>query len=132
MQQVGAVAHAWTREPSLAYSDAVAGVLDRLPVSVTTSIFGGMLKNIDLVCTNVPGLPNRSYLAGAEVERQYAFAPPSGASLSVALLSHVDQACVGLVVDTVAVPDHEALMACLVGGFDEVLAVSGHEAVRTA
>ncbi len=132
MQQVGAVAHAWTREPSLAYSDAVAGVLDRLPVSVTTSIFGGMLKNIDMVCTNVPGLPSKAYLAGAEVERQYAFAPPSGASLSVALLSHVERACVGLVVDTVAVPDHEALMACLVGGFDEVLAVSGHEAVRTA
>jgi diacylglycerol O-acyltransferase len=132
MQQVGAVAHAWQAEPSLAYSDAVAGVLDRLPVSVTTSIFGGMLKNIDLVCTNVPGLPDRAYLAGAEIERQYAFAPPSGASLSVALLSHVETACVGLVVDTVAVPDHEALMACLVGGFDEVLAVSGHGVVRTA
>jgi WS/DGAT/MGAT family acyltransferase len=132
MQQVGAIAHAWQREPALAYSDAVAGVLDRLPVSVTTSIFGGMLKNIDLVCTNVPGLPSRSYLAGAEVERQYAFAPPSGASLSVALLSHVETACVGLVVDTAAVPDHEALMACLVGAFDEVLAVSGHGVVRTA
>jgi len=132
MQAVGAIAHAWRHEPSLALTDPIAEVLDRLPVSVTTGLFGGMLKNVDMVCTNVPGLPDRAYLAGAEVVRQYAFAPPSGAALSVALLSHVDTACVGVVVDTAAVPDHEVLMTCLVEGFDEVLALSGHHATRTA
>jgi hypothetical protein len=43
-------------------------VLDRLPV--TTSIFGAMLKGVDVVVTNVPGLPSRVYLAWAEVVRQ--------------------------------------------------------------
>jgi hypothetical protein len=132
IRAVGAVAHAWRHEPSLALTDPIAAVLDRLPVTVTAGLFGGMLKNVDLVCTNVPGLPGRAYLAGAELVRQYAFAPPSGAALSIALLSHVDTACIGVVVDTAAVPDHEELVDCLLEGFDEVLAVSGHRAVRTA
>jgi diacylglycerol O-acyltransferase / wax synthase len=132
MGAIGERCRSWQHEPALGLTEVLAATLDRLPVSVTTSIFGGMLKNVDLVCTNVPGLPSRSYLAGAEVLRQYAFAPTSGSSLSVALLSHIDMACVGLVVDTAAVPDHELLVECLVFGFDEVLALAGHHAVRTA
>jgi WS/DGAT/MGAT family acyltransferase len=125
MRVLGDRCRSWQHEPALELTDLLAATLDRLPVSVTTAIFGGMLKNVDLVCTNVPGIPSRSYLAGAEVMRQYAFAPTSGSSLSIALLSHVDTACVGLVVDTAAVPDHELLVESLVDGFDEVLAVSG-------
>lgn len=123
MRQLGALALAWRNEPALSFSDAIAGALNRLPVSVTTSIFGGMLKAIDLVVTNVPGIRRRVYLAGAEVIREYAFAPPSGAALSVALLSHRDHCCIGVNIDTRAVPDAEELIACLREGFDEVLAV---------
>ncbi len=132
MRVLGERCRDWQHEPALELTDLLAAALDRLPVSMTTSIFGGMLKNVDLVCTNVPGLPSRSYLAGAEVIRQYAFAPTSGSSLSVALLSHIDTACVGLVADTAAIPDHDLLVECLVAGFDDVLASAGHHAVRTA
>ena len=121
---VGRVAHAWRSEPSLALTEPIAAMLDRLPVSLTTAIFGGMLKGVDAVVTNVPGLPSRCYLAGAEVVREWAFAPPSGAALSVALLSHVGVGCVGLTIDTASVPDPDVLTACLVAGFDEVLAVA--------
>jgi diacylglycerol O-acyltransferase / wax synthase len=84
-----------------------------------------MLKGIDVVATNVPGLTHRSYLAGAEVLRQYAFAPPSGSAFSIALLSHVDRCCIGINADTAAVRDPEVLTACLRQGFDEVIAVGG-------
>ncbi|MEO5901507.1 MAG: WS/DGAT domain-containing protein, partial [Ilumatobacteraceae bacterium] len=86
---------------------------------------GAMLKAIDFVATNVPGISHRVYLAGAEVVREYAFAPPSGAAFSVALLSHVDQCCVGLNVDTAAVPDVDVLVGCLKDGFADVLAMRG-------
>lgn len=131
MRVVGDVARRWQHEPALAFTDGIAFVLDRLPVSVTTSIFGGMLKHIDAVVTNVPGFPSTCYLAGAELERQYAFAPPSGAAVNIALLSHRDLACVGVVSDVAAVPDHDRLLACLAEGFDEVLATSRDER-RTA
>lgn len=123
MRQLGQLARNWRKEPALPRSDVIAGVLNRLPVFAATSILGSMLKAIDFVATNLPGLKHRAYLAGAEVVREYAFAPPSGAAFSVALISHVDQCCVGINTDTSAVPDAEVLITCLREGFDEVLAV---------
>lgn len=120
---VGRVAHAWRTEPSLRLTEPLAAMLDRLPVTVTTAIFGGMLKGVDAVVTNVPGMPTQHYLAGAEVLREWAFAPPSGAALSVALLSHVGVGCVGLTIDTASVPDPTVLAACMRRAFDETLAV---------
>ena len=123
MKRMGALSRRWRAEPSLPLSNTIAGVLNRLPIAMTTSIFGGMLKAIDFVATNVPGLTHRVYLAGAEVTREYAFAPPSGAALSVALLSHGAQCCIGINIDTTAVPDADVLVACVREGFDDVLSV---------
>ena len=123
MAVVGRVAHEWRTEPSLGLTEPLATVLDRLPISVTTALFGGMLKGVDAGVTNVPGVPVRHYLAGAEVLREWAFAPPSGAALSVALLSHVGVGCVGLTIDTASVPDPEVLAACVQRSFEETLAV---------
>lgn len=132
VRTVGAIARRWIDEPAIEHTDLIAAALDRLPVPVTAAFLGAMLKNVDTVVTNVPGIPTRSYLAGAEVEREYAFAPPSGAAMNVALLSHVDRACIGVVTDTAAIPDQDVLLECLVEGFDDVLRLAGHEAVRTA
>jgi len=123
MQRMGALSRRWRSEPSLPLSNTIAGVLNRLPIAMTTAVFGGMLKAIDFVATNVPGLTHRVYLAGAEVTREYAFAPPSGAALAVALLSHGDQCCIGINIDTTAVPDADVLVACVREGFDDVLSV---------
>jgi WS/DGAT/MGAT family acyltransferase len=125
MHQLGALSSQWRREPALPLSDAIAGVLDRLPIAATTTLFGSMLKGVDFVATNVPGLRERSFLAGAEVVREYAFAPPSGAAFSIALLSHGETCCFGINVDGQAVPDAEALTECLVEGFAEVVAAVG-------
>jgi diacylglycerol O-acyltransferase / wax synthase len=123
MRQLGQLARNWRKEPSVKRTDLVASVLNRLPAFAATSILGSMLKGIDFVATNLPGLKRRAYLSGAEVVREYAFAPPSGAAFSVALMSHFDQCCVGINADTSAVPDPELLTACLREGFDEVLAI---------
>jgi WS/DGAT/MGAT family acyltransferase len=135
MHQLGALARSWRKEPALPLTEVIAGALNRLPVQATTSIFGSMLKAIDFVATNVPGIPRRAYLAGAEVVREYAFAPPSGAAFSIALLSHHDQCCIGVNMDSAAVPDPEELMRCLREGFDEVVAVGeqagAHEGARS-
>ena len=127
MRELGELARNWRKEPSLPLTDVIAGTLNSLPASATTTIFGSMLKAIDFVATNVPGLKNRAYLAGAEVVRQYAFAPPSGSAFSVALMSHVGQCCVGINADTAAVPDADELTDCMRAGFDEVLAVGAKQ-----
>jgi diacylglycerol O-acyltransferase / wax synthase len=123
MHELGRLARNWKKEPSVKRTELVAGVLNRLPSMAATTILGSMLKAIDFVATNVPGMKRRAYLAGAEVVRQYAFAPPSGAAFSIALMSHIDRCCFGINADTSAVSDPEALTTCLRAGFDEVLAV---------
>jgi WS/DGAT/MGAT family acyltransferase len=123
MRELGEVSRSWRREPSLPLTDVLASGLNLLPAPMTTMVFGSMLKAIDFVATNIPGLQRPAYLAGAELIREYAFAPPSGSAFSVALMSHRDLCCVGVNADTAAVTDPDVLSACLRAGFAEIIAV---------
>jgi diacylglycerol O-acyltransferase len=114
----------WRAEPALQMTSTLAGVLNRLPTATTTALFGGMLKCCDFVTSNVPGAPVPVYSAGAKVERLYAFGPPSGAAFNVTLISHCDTCCIGIVIDTTAVPDPDVLVESLRGGFDEMVALA--------
>ena len=107
-------------EPALAFTDAIAGVLNRLPTGAVTQLFGSMLKGIDFVTSNVPGAPFPVYLAGSRVDGNFAFAPLSGAAANITLLSHIDELQVGVNTDPAAVPDPDVFLACLQEGFDEV------------
>jgi hypothetical protein len=121
---LGALVREWRAEPALQMTSTLAGILNRLPTATTTALFGGMLKCCDFVTSNIPGAPVPVYVAGARVERLYAFAPPAGAAFNDALISHCDTCCIGVVIDTAAVPDQEILLGCLRAGFDEVLALA--------
>ena len=121
---LGSLIREWRAEPALQMTSTLAGVLNRLPTATTTALFGGMLKCCDFVTSNIPGAPVPVYVGGARVERLYAFAPPAGAAFNVALISHCDTCCVGVVIDTAAVPDPDVLLGCLRAGFDEVLALA--------
>jgi WS/DGAT/MGAT family acyltransferase len=128
---LGGIARSWQQEPFVQHSDLIATVLAHLPGPLTSNLMGSMLKHVDAVATNVAGLPDPTYLAGAELLREYAFAPPTGAGLNVALLSHVDTACIGIVTDTAAVPDDALLVPCFVEAFGEILALTVPDAERT-
>jgi len=123
IRQVQAVSKRWRSEPALPFTEAVAVVLNILPAPLTTAVMGSLLKGVDFVATNVPGVPFRCYIAGAEVTRQFAFAPLSGAAINAALLSHAGVACIGLNMDRQAVTDPDFLMACMSEELDEVTAV---------
>jgi hypothetical protein len=83
-----------------------------------------MLKCCDFVTSNIPGAPAPVFCAGAGVDALYAFGPPSGAAFNVTLISHCDTCCIGVVIDTTAVPDADTLLACLREGFDEILSLA--------
>ena len=108
-------------EPALALTEPIAGILNRLPTTVTTQAFGSMLKGIDFVTSNVPGVPFQVYLAGARVEANYAFGPLAGAAINTTLLSYLDEVHIGVNVDPAAVPDHDVLLECLREGIDEIV-----------
>jgi diacylglycerol O-acyltransferase len=127
MRQIQRVCKAQRGEPALSYSDAIAGLLNLLPGPVV----GGMLKHVDFLASNVPGLDRSVWLAGAKMEGFFAFGPTLGSSANITLMSYRDQCCIGVNVDTGAVRDPDLFVECLAEGFEEVLELGGkHEPVR--
>jgi diacylglycerol O-acyltransferase len=121
VREVRRITASWKHARGLAVSDALAIGLDMLPDPVVTAMWGSMLKGGDFCVTNVPGPPFETYLAGARVERMYAFAPPSGAAVNVSLVTSANRACIGIAVDRAAIPDSPELAACLAEGFEEIV-----------
>lgn len=115
-RQASAVRH----ERSLPYTQAIAGALNLMP----RAYIGSILRHVDFVASDVPGVPVRVFLAGAPVAMQYAFGPTIGAAVNVTLLSYVDTCALGINADAAAIPDYEVFHDALVSGFDEVLALA--------
>ena len=108
-------------ERSLRYTDGIAATLNLLP----RRVIGGILKHIDFLASNIPGLPFPVYLAGVRVERLVAFGPTTGTAANFTLMSYDGTCCVGINVDTEAVPDPHVLIECVREGFEEVLSLGG-------
>lgn len=107
-------------EKSLPYTQLIAGVLNLMP----RWYIGSILRHVDFLASDVPGIPVPVYLGGAKVRAQYAFGPTIGAAVNVTLLTYVDTCSLGIDVDTGAIPDFDEFRDCLVAGFDEVLALA--------
>ncbi len=105
-------------EPAIARSEGIAAALNLLPVAVT----GGMLRHVDLLASNVPGLEGSVYLAGARVDSFHPFGATLGSAANITLMSYADTACIGVTLDTAAVPDRSVFLRCLRAGFAELLA----------
>ena len=111
-------------EPSLPYTQAIAGGLNLLPRWYLASV----LRHVDFLASDVPGIPMPVYLGGAAVTVQYPFGPTIGAGVNVTLMSYVDTCAVGVNVDIGAIPDYDVFHECLAAGFAEVLALASPEA----
>lgn len=121
VRQLGDMCRRWRAEPALPLTEAIAGALSVMPNRLTTSVMGSLMYGVDFVATNVPGVPDRCYLAGARVLSQFAFAPTAGSAVNVALVSHGGTACIGVNTDVSAVPEPDLLVACLADSFGEVI-----------
>ena len=106
---------------SLPFTQVIAGTLNLLP----RGYVGGMLKHIDFLASNVPGVRVPFYLAGAKVNSFYGYGPTIGAAFNITLMSYCGTCFVGVNIDTGAIPEPDLLMDCLQSGFDEILAVAG-------
>jgi len=120
MNAVRELMEAQRREPALALTDTLAGVLNRLPVTATTGIFGAMLRGIDFITSNVPGPPMPVYLAGGLLEQQIAFGPMTGAATNITLLSYLGDLNLGVNTDPRAVTDRDQFIECMRDSFEEI------------
>ena len=125
MRALHRVARAAREEPSLSVTGAIAGALNMLPVAYVA----GILKHVDFLASNVPGVPVPVYLAGSKVTGMFAFGPTIGASVNITLMSYDGDCDIGINIDTAAVPDPDVLLACLRESFAEITALGDGDPV---
>ena len=107
-------------EPALDSFGLLAPWVNMLPSGVGAAAWR-LGATADLSASNVPGLPYRSYLAGARVDRIFAFGPLPGVAIMVAMTTHAGACCIGFTIDGDAVEDVSVLMDCFAEGLEEVL-----------
>jgi WS/DGAT/MGAT family acyltransferase len=110
-------------EPAADLISLVFPALSRLPGPVIAELAGPMTKGNDLQASNVPGLREPRYLAGAEIVRSYPYAPLPGCAAMITLLTHGDTACVGVHFDAGSFTEADLFVRCLAEGFAEVLSL---------
>jgi diacylglycerol O-acyltransferase / wax synthase len=111
-------------EPALDLAGLAAPVLSRLPSEVAILARAHIGAQADLSASNFPGLGEDVYIAGARIERMFAFGPLPGSAVMATLVSHQGVCCVSLNCDGDAIEDPDLLRRCVQEGFDEVLALA--------
>ena len=79
-----------------------------------------MLRGVDFVATNVPGVPVPVFFAGARLEAQFAFGPMTGAAANITLLSYLDELQIAVNTDPAAIPIRTCSTRACSKGIDEI------------
>ncbi len=120
-------------DPTSAASPMIAELLSVLPRPLLTWMAEASFGSVDFIVTNVPGILVPRYLAGAEIQAAYPFAPVAMKSpVSVALYGYHDRLFVGLNSDETTMPDVDAFKAMIVESFAELRAAVAKKQPRRA
>jgi diacylglycerol O-acyltransferase / wax synthase len=125
MRAIGELMRSARGEPALETVGLIAPALSRLPGPLISQLAGGLTKANDLQASNVRGIQEDVYIAGAKIERAYPFGPLPGCATMITLASHGPLCCIGANVDPAAVTEPERFERNVREGFDEVLALGG-------
>jgi WS/DGAT/MGAT family acyltransferase len=108
-------------ERSLPHTSTIAGFLNLMPKGV----IGAIMKGVDFLASNVPGVPTPMWLEGQRVVRFFPFGPTAGSAVNITLMSYNGTCCIGVNSDAAAIPDPDTLLECLRAGFAEVCEETG-------
>lgn len=122
IQIVDALINAQREDPAQALVEPAQRLLARLPASVGAWAFAQVLRGSDFLTSNLPGSPVPMYIGGSKVLAQYPFGPTSAAAVNVTLLSYLDEAHIGVSVDTAATDQPELIADCVSRGLAWILA----------
>ena len=108
--------------PAVEFFPVLAEIMAALP----RRIYGGLAyagtQGVNLIVTNVPGIMQPRYLAGARITAGYPFAPVApNCPVSVALYGYDGRLFVGLDADGTSMPDLDDFREMLARSFEEVI-----------
>jgi WS/DGAT/MGAT family acyltransferase len=119
--------------PAVEFFPLVANVLAGLPRTLYRAVAYRSSQTIDLIVTNVPGVPVVRHLAGAEILAAYPFAPvTSRCPVSIACYGYREHFYVGLDTDATSLPDVDEFRRLLARSFEEVFAACAPSSPRSA
>lgn len=123
MRQIGEQVLRIRDEPALAAPLALMPLLVRLPTPLVARTMAAKLSASDLQISNVPGIRDAVFFAGARVTHLYPYAPLPGCPAMISLVSHGTTCCVGLNLDRAAITEPDRLMKFMGESFAEILAL---------
>ena len=105
---------------------ALAATLCALPRPLFQRVAYRASEPIDLIVTNVPGVPVPRYVAGGEIAEAYPFAPVAPhCPVSIALYGYRERLFVGLDADATSMPDVGTLRGLLEESFAALTEAAG-------
>jgi WS/DGAT/MGAT family acyltransferase len=112
--------------PAVELIPVLASVISGLPRTLYRAVAYRGSQTIDLIVTNVPGVPVVRHLAGAEILAAYPFAPvTSRCPVSIACYGYRGRLYVGLDTDATSLPDIDEFRKLLTTSFEEVMQAAG-------
>ncbi len=132
IERIGKLVREVRSEPALDGLGLIAPALSRMPSQLISVLAGSLTRSNDLQASNVPGIREPVFIAGAQIERMYGFGPLPGCASMVTLVTHGDICCIGVNLDPAAVTEPERFGRCLAEGLDEVLELGGRASASIA
>lgn len=103
---------------------SLAGVVNLLPTSLTTSAARAQAAKIDFATTNVRSTSKQLYVAGHEMTEVFAPGPVAGSAMIVAVVSYRNTMHIMLTMDPVAIPEPGALRDDIEAAYAELFAAA--------
>ncbi len=100
-------------EPALDFMNQLLPVATLLPTKLTAKLLAQYASHLDVQVSNIPGMRDQTYLAGALVESHYVLPPRPGCACMFAMISHQDVAGIAINYDPAAIREPKLLLSCL-------------------
>lgn len=120
MHRIREFVQAARNEPAIDVMIRMMPLMASMPSSMLAAATAKYTTNLDVQVSNIPGLNEQVYLAGAPVTHHFPFGPRPGCAVMMAMISYDGRCCLGLNSDPAAVAEPELLVECLDTAFSEV------------
>ncbi|WP_300008459.1 HAD-IB family hydrolase [Pseudonocardia sp.] len=109
----------------MAEADLAARIAEVRELVVSAGSAGGPGESgaADVQVASVPGIGHPVYLAGSRITRLFPLGPLAGCAATITMVAHDGVACVGIVLDDLAVAEPKLLVEGIRQALDEVLAL---------
>lgn len=122
LQAVHEVLAATRGEKAFQVLDQLAGLMNVLPTSTLVSAARHQAETVDFTTSNLRGAPFPLFFGGAQIVENYPVGPLAGTAFNLTMLSYAGELHLGLLADTAAIPDPDALRDALAKAFEELTA----------